>query len=275
VLLDSDVARLYGYEVRAINQTAKRNEARFPERYRFQLTKEETEQHALKSQSVTLNAGRGQHIKKYPFAYTEHGVSMLAGLLRNPTAIHVSLGIIDAFIEMRRFINANRDVFAKLVSIDNKLMEHDRKFDEVFDLLQAPEAIRQSIFYKGQFYDAFALIIGFIQKAKTQITIIDNYADNSVLDMLANKKEGVVITIITSNPSKLGKQNLEKFEKQHGSLAVVENKDFHDRFIIIDDKEVYAFGASVKDAGNKCFAVSKNEDTARFLEYVNGVIVKQ
>ena len=149
VLLDSDVAMLYGYEKRVLNQTAKRNEERFPERYRFQLTKEEYEQLPSKSQFVILNTGRGSNVKKLPFVYTEHGIGMLAGLLRNKTAVQVSINIIDAFIEMKRFINVNRDVFAKIVSIDNKLLEHDRKFDEVFDLLQQPEIIKQNIFTKA------------------------------------------------------------------------------------------------------------------------------
>ena len=272
VLLDCDVAMLYGYEKRALNQTAKRNEERFPERYRFQLTREEYEQLPLKSQYVILKKGRGQHVKKFPYAYTEHGISMLAGLLRNKTAVQVSINIIDAFIEMKKFVNVNRDVFAKIVSIDNKLLEHDRKFDEVFDLLQLPEVIKQNIFYKGQFYDAFTLVADLIEKATTSIIVIDNYADNSVLEMLAGKKSGVSITIITANPGKISIQLLNKFIAQYGPVKVVASKDFHDRFVILDEKDVYAFGASLKDLGNKCFEVSKVEDTARFLSYVQGLI---
>ena len=163
VLLDDDVARLYGYEKRAINQAAKRNEDRFPERYRFQLTKEEYDRLPSISQTVILKEGRGSNVKKLPFAYTEHGVSMLAGLLRNKTAVQVSLGIIDAFIEMRELLIANRDVFTKMISIDSKLLEHDHKFDEVFNLLQQPELVKQSVFFKGQFYDAFKLVIDLIK----------------------------------------------------------------------------------------------------------------
>jgi len=272
VLLDSDVAMLYGYEKRAINQTAKRNEERFPERYRFQLTMDEYKQVSLKSQSVILKTGQGQHIKKLPWCYTEQGVSMLAGLLRNPTAVQVSLGIIDAFVEMRRFVNTNRDAFTKLVSIDNKLLEHDRKFDEVFDLLQAPETIKQSIFYKGQFYDAFKLVTDIIKKAKKRIVVIDNYANDTVVDMLAKKNKGVATVVITSSPSKLSKQCLDTFGKQYEPIQVVKSNDFHDRFIILDDTDVYVFGASIKDAGNKCFGVFKNEDSGRTVAYVNAII---
>jgi hypothetical protein len=271
VLLDSDVAMLYGYEKRAINQTAKRNEDRFPERYRFQLTKEEYDQLPSKSQTVILNSGRGSNVKKLPFAYTEHGISMISGLLRNKTAVQVSLGIIDAFVEMREFFNANRDVFTKIVSIDNKLLEHDRKFDEVFDLLQQPEAIKQCIFFKGEFYDAFKLVIELIRQANISITIIDNYADDSVLDMLANKKHGASVTIITSHPNKLTQQHLAKFTAQHGQPTIVASKDFHDRFIALDGKEVYLFGASLKDVGAKCFGVSEIEDAAEFLTRISKI----
>jgi hypothetical protein len=282
VLLDSDVARLYGYETKYINQAAKRNEDRFPERYRFQLTLEEAEQISSKSQIVTLNANmekamRSQIVtaskrneRHLPFAYSEHGVSMLAGLLRSPTAVQVSLGIIDAFIEMRQFLNANHDVFAKLVRIDNKLLDHDRKFDEVFDLLQTPDTVKQSVFYKGQFYDAFKLVIGIIKSAKKSLIIIDNYADDSVLDMLTQKNNGVSVAVVTSNPGKLSQQSLTKFSSQYGQLQIVECKDFHDRFIISDSKDVYAFGASIKDLGKKCFGIWKMEDNAtQFVTYVN------
>jgi hypothetical protein len=272
VLLDSDVAMLYGYEKRSINQAAKRNEDRFPERYRFQLTMAEYLQLPSKSQSVILDTGRGQNIKKLPWAYTEQGVSMLAGLLRNPTAVQVSLGIIDAFVEMRKFINANRDVFAKLVSIDNKLLEHDKKFDEVFDLLQAPETAKQFIFFKGQFYDAFKLVSDIIKKAKRQIIIIDNYCNDAVLDVLTKKDSSVAVVVITANSAKMTQQCLGNFSKQYGPVRIIKSKDFHDRFIIVDNKEVYAFGASLKDLGKKCFEVSKNEDTERFVAYVDSII---
>lgn len=281
VLLDSDVARLYGYEVKASNQSAKRNKERFPERYRFQLTKEETELCVLKSQSVTLKTGQGQHIKKYPYVYTEQGVSMLAGILRSPIAVQVSLGIIDAFVEMRQLLNSSGDVYAniislnnKLIRIDGKLQTHDEKFDELFDLLQPPDTAKQSIFYKGQFFDAYAFAVQLIQKAKTQLIIIDNYSDDSILEMLASKRQAVRVTLVTSNPIKIRSRALEKFEQQYGEIAIIACNDFHDRFIIIDNNEVYAFGASLKDMGKKCFEVSRHEDTDYFITYVHEAIDK-
>jgi hypothetical protein len=186
----------------------------------------------------------------------------------------------NAFVETQRFIYANRDVFSRIVSIDNQLAEHggrladhDRRFDEVFRQLQPPEAARQSVFFKGEFYDAFKLVVEIIGKARSSIIIIDNYANDTVLDMLANKKGGVAATIVTGKPSRLSAQYLEKFQQQHGEVSVVENRDFHDRFVILDGTDVYVFGASLKDAGNKCFGVWKMEDTAvQLVSHVNSVI---
>lgn len=291
VLLDSDVARLYGYETKRINETATRNVKRFPSNFRFQLSEEEADKILrfqlevssggadLRSQFATSNhtesgANLQRGGRRYrPYAYTEQGIGMLSGLLKNDTAIEVSIGIMNAFVEMRKFINVNRDVFAKMVSIDSRLMEHDRKFDEVFDLLQQPEIAKQNIFFKGQFFDAFKLVIDIIQQAKSSITVIDSYANDSVLDMLAHKQSEVAVTIVTANPDKLTKQYLIKFIAQYGQVEVVFSRDFHDRFIILDDKEVYAFGASLKDLGKKCFEVSRNEDVEQFIAYVSKCII--
>jgi hypothetical protein len=220
----------------------------------------------------TLNSGRGSNIKYLPYAFSEHGIIALAGVLRNKVAAQVSIGITKAFVEMRSFLSANRDVFAKIVSIDNKLLEHDRKFDEVFNLLQQPEAVKQCVFYKGQFYDAFKLVIGFIRQAKTSIAIIDSYANGSVLEMLAEKRPGVSAAIITANPGKIPQQHLQRFAAQHGTLQIRANRDFHDRFVIVDGRDVYAFGASLKDLGKRCFGVFKVEDTDAFLSCVEGIL---
>ena len=280
VLLDSDVALLYGYEVKNLNRAATRNEDRFPPEFRFQLTAQELEQ-VLRFQNGTSNStdnttGENRGGRRYlPYVYTEHGIIMLAGVLRNEKAVQVSIGITKAFVEMRRFIHANNEIFTKIMSIDNKLLEHDRKFDEVFDLLHPPEIIRQNIFYKGQFYDAYELIIRLVKKAKSSIIVIDNYANSSVLDMLTNKKESVVIVIITANPGELSSEHLKRFVVQYGAVEVMASRDFHDRFIIVDKNEVYAFGASLKDVGKKCFEVSKSEDPARFMAYVQSIIAQK
>jgi hypothetical protein len=167
------------------------------------------------------------------------GIGMLSGILKNDTAVQVSLEIMRAFVEMRKFISANKDVFAKIVQIDSKLLEHDRKFDEVFDLLQQPEPVKQSIFYKGELDDALALITSFIKKAHTSIVIIDNYANGAVLDMFTEKQFDVAVTIITANPDMISRKRQQAYTTQYGVLRIVENHDFHDRFIIVDDKDVY------------------------------------
>ena len=274
VLLDSDVAMLYGYETKGINKAVSRNLERFPQEFRFQLTVHEAE-HLLRFQNGTSKDGTSKDHggRRYrPFVFTEYGVIALAGVLRNETATQTSIRIIKAFVEMRKLINSNRNVFAKIASIDNKLSEHDRKFDEVFDLLQQPEPVRQSIFFKGQFYDAFKLVVDIIRQAKSTVTIIDNYVDNSVFDLFSNKQQNVKATIITANTSKLSKHCLDKFAAQHGKVQIVANRDFHDRFIILDNKEVYVFGASLKDLGNKCFAVFKIEDSDELVARVSKLI---
>ncbi|MDR1775852.1 MAG: ORF6N domain-containing protein [Actinomycetes bacterium] len=295
VLLDSDVARLYGYEVRRINETAQRNNKRFPPEFRFRLTGDEydallrsqivtpgndqTDEIVLRSQNATLKSGRGHHRKYLPYAYTEQGIGMLSGLLKNEIAVHVSVGIMNAFVEMRQFISTNHDVFANIAHINNRLLDHDQrlveqgtKIDEILALLGTPETEKQFIFYKGQFYDALKLVIRLLRQAKTSIVVVDNYVDNSLLEMLENKREGVSVTVVTAKTSGLSDLHLLKFGAQYGPVAVVVNKDFHDRFIILDNKEVYVFGSSLKDAGNKCFGVWKMEDSVQLRATVMGII---
>jgi hypothetical protein len=293
VLLDRDVARLYGYESKRINETANRNNNRFPEQFRFQLTTAE-EEDILKSQIATSsgpsfisqstisssvqNAKHGGR-RKPPFAYTEQGIGMLSGLLRSDTVAQVSIGIMNAFVEIRQFISSNQDVFANIANINRRLLEHDNKFleqgtnfNEILDLLNATETPKQSVFYNGQFYDAFKFAIEIIKNAKNNITVIDNYIDDSVLDMLAKKAVGVSVVIITSNPNRLSKLHTKKFSSQYGHVQVVKCKNFHDRFILLDHKEVYVFGASIKDLGNKCFGIWKMEDTTtQFITKVDKI----
>ena len=196
---------------------------------------------------------------------------MLSGLLKNDTAIDVSIGIMNAFVEMRKLLAANADIFANLAHINTKLLEHDHKLDEVFAFLAQPEVIKQNIFYKGQFYDAHRLVRDIIGQAKSRIIVIDNYADGSVLDLLTDKAEDVRVTIIADTASRIPNTAVSMFEKQYGSIEIIVSKDFHDRFIMADN-EIYIFGASLKDLGKKCFGVFKSEDTARFLAYVEQVI---
>lgn len=289
VMLDSDVAMLYHYETKKINQAVKRNIERFPEKFCFQLTEEEFsslrsqivtlnkttvqenfEDSSLRSQIVTLNknTGRGKHRKYLPYVFTEQGIAMLSGLLKNDIAIQVSINIMDAFVEMRKFLMVNGQLFERLTNVEYKLLEHDKKFDKVFDQLQNEENIKQKIFFEGQIYDAYSLIIDIIKKANKKILIIDNYIDDSVLKMLTKKNKNVEVVILTSNKSNIQKIDIQKFNKEYPILKVAETNKFHDRFIVIDNKEMYHLGASIKDLGKKCFGINKIED----LDIVEKVI---
>lgn len=289
VMLDSDVAMLYHYPTKRINEAVNRNKQRFPENFCFQLTEEEykslrfknftlnevnskdvNEDNSLRSQIATLdeNAGRGKHRKYLPYVFTEQGIAMLSGLLRNDIAIQVSINIMNAFVEMRKFLAVNGQIFERLTNVEYKLLEHDKKFDKVFDQLQHEENIKQKIFFEGQIYDAYSLIIDIIKKANKKILIIDNYIDDSVLKMITKKNKDVEVVILTSDKSNIQKIDIQKFNKEYPILKVAKTNKFHDRFIVIDNKEMYHLGASIKDLGKKCFGINKIED----LDIINKVI---
>ena len=256
VMLDSDVAMLYHYETRRINETVKRNVERFPIAFCFQLTSKEYT--TLKSQIATSNIRGGK--QKLPYAFTEKGILMLAGLLKSEVAIEVSIKIVEAFVEMKKFISTNGQLFERLTNVEYKLLEHDKKFDEVFNELQHEENIKQKIFFEGQIWDSYSLIIDIIKKANEKIVIIDNYIDDSILKMLSKKNKNVEIVILTSNKSNIENLDVQKFNKEYGTLKIAKTEKFHDRFIIIDNKDLYHIGASLKDLCKKCFAISKIED---------------
>ena len=256
VMLDSDVARLYHYETRRINETVKRNSERFPIEFCFQLTSQEYE--ILKSQIATSNIRGGK--QKLPYVFTEKGILMLSGLLKNEIAIEVSIKIVEVFVEMRKFLSSNEQLFERLTNVEYKLLEHDKKFDQVFDQLQHEENIKQKIFFEGQIYDAYSLIIDIIKKANNKILIIDNYIDDNVLKMLTKKNKNVEVVILTSDRSNIEKIDIQNFNKEYPLLKIAKTNKFHDIFIIIDNKEMYHLGASIKDLGKKCFGINKIED---------------
>ena len=270
VMLDSDVARLYHYETKNINKTVKRNIDRFPKDFCFQLT--ESEFQDLRFQFGTLNrkVNNGDVTRKYlPYVFTEQGISMLSGVLKNEIAVKVSISIIRAFVEMRKFISSNGQLFERLTNVEYKLLEHDKKFDQVFEQLQHEENIKQKIFFEGQIYDAYSLIIDIIKKANKKILIIDNYIDESVLKMLTKKNKEVEVAILTSDKSKIEKIDIQKFNKEYPILKVAKTNKFHDRFIVIDNKEMYHLGASIKDLGRKCFGINKIEDLDIIERFIN------
>ena len=272
VMLDSDVAMLYHYETKNVNKAMKRNIDRFPEDFCFQLTNDEFKN--LRFQFGTLNkkVNNGKVTRKYlPYVYTEQGISMLAGVLKNDIAIQVSISIIRAFIEMRKFMSSNSQIFERLTNVEYKLLEQDKKFDEIFNQLQYEENIKQKIFFEGQIYDAYSLVIDIIKRAKSKIMIIDNYIDDSILKILVKKNKNVEVVILTSKNSNISKLDIQKFNKEYPILKVAKTDKFHDRFIIIDNKELYHCGASIKDLGKKCFGINKIDD----IEIINKFVKMQ
>ncbi len=269
VMLDSDVARLYHYETRRINEAVKRNIERFPIEFCFQLNNNEYE--FLKSQFATSKIRGGKH--KLPYVFTEKGILMLSGLLKNEIAIEVSINIIEAFVEMRKFIINNGQVFERLTSIECKLLDYDNKFNLVFNELQKQkeQEDNQKIFFKGQIYDAYELIINIIKTARNKIVIIDNYIDDTILEMLKKKNKDVETTILTSQNCNITRLDIRKFNEQYPILKIAMTNNFHDRFIIIDNKELYHCGASLKDLGKKCFGINKIEDI-EIIEKIIGCI---
>ncbi len=258
VMLDSDLAILYKVTTGRLNEQVKRNLSRFPSQFMFQLT--ESEYKSLISQIAISNKGRGGR-RKLPYAFTEAGIAMLSAVLKSNVAVEVSIKIIDAFVEMRRFLVSNRELFSRLDRVELKQIETDKKLEEVFDCLAFQKEVRQKLFYNGQIYDAFSFLVDLIKKATTSIVLIDNYVDTDTLNILCKKNSNVNIEILGSGKGSLSNQDIQKFNTQYPNLTVRNINDFHDRFIIIDDKEVYHIGASLKDAGRKSFGVTKIEET--------------
>lgn len=198
--------------------------------------------------------------------FTEQGVSMLSAVLHSPTAIEVSIKIMDAFVEMRYFIADNAHMFEQIRSIELKQAEYqkatDERFEKVFDYMGAHEEPRQKVFFEGQVWDAFELLISFVQKAKSRIVLVDGYVDTTTLNILAKKAESVSVTIWTHPKTKLTERDIEAFNAQYPLLDVRHTTAFHDRFLILDDSKGYFVGASLKDAGKRSFAVTRIEDAA-------------
>ena len=258
VMLDSDLAMLYGCKngTKDINKAVKRNLDRFPEDFYFQISKNEFEN--LKFHFGTSSANNYGGIRKLPHVFTEQGVAMLATVLRTENASRVSVKIMRTFVAMRKFINENKDIFRRLTTVEYKLLEHDDQIDELFDKFEPKKLENQKIFFYGEIYDSFSLIIEIIKEAEEKIIIIDNYVDKSILDMLVYKKENVSVELITSSHY-LTKLDINKFNSQYPNLKIKYSNIFHDRFIIIDSN-LYHLGASLKDLGKKCFGINKIED---------------
>lgn len=269
VMLDSDLAKLYGCKngTKEINQAVRNNLDKFPERFSWKLTESERNNLLVKifdQKNIELRGGK----YKNPRVFTEQGVAMLATILKSKTATQVSIRIMDAFVSMRKFINENKDIFKKITTIEYKLFEHDDKIDKLFDIFETKKIEKQKLFFNGEIYDAYSLIIGLIKEAKERIIMIDNYMDKSILDMLVYKNKEVKVELITSSHY-LTKLDINKFNSQYRELIIKYSNIFHDRFIIIDDN-LYHVGASIKDLGKKCFGINKIQDE----DYLNKIISK-
>ena len=259
VILDSDIAKLYEVETRRINEAVKRNLKRFPTEFCFQLNEEEYD--FLRSQIATLKIqGRGQHRKYLPYAFTEQGVAMLSTVLHSDKAIKVSINIMKAFTEMRNFILNNKMLFEKISNIELKQIEYqkstDDKFEKVFEYISEHKEKEQKIFFDGQVYDAFSMIIDLIKKAENEIILIDNYVDIDTLNILSKKNDKVKVELYTKSNTKLNANDINKFNLQYPKLEVKYTEVFHDRFLILDKKYIYHIGASIKDVGKKCFGIT-------------------
>lgn len=256
VIVDRDLAELYGVETKSLNQAVKRNIDRFPESFRFQMSKEEVDK-------VVTNCDRLSMLKfspNKPYAFTEQGVAMLASVLHSPSAVQISIKIIEAFVAMRHFLLSNAQVFQRLDRMELKQLETDHKIEQIFDKLEEQSVIpKQNIFFDGQVFDAYRFVSGLIKSAKTEIVLIDNYIDESVLTMLDKRDSSVKATIYTKQITSQFQLDVNKHNAQYAPISVQPFNKAHDRFLIIDDK-VYHFGASLKDLGKKWFAVSLMQD---------------
>ena len=280
VMIDIDLADLYGVDNRSLKQSVRRNINKFPDDFLFKLTQEEANQLISigVSQNVIppgYNTGGSEM-----FAFTEHGVAMLASVLKSQNATIISVAIIRAFIAMRHFILSNAQVFQRLDRIEHKLLETENSIGELFNRIDERSITpSQGLFYNGQIFDAYKFICDLIKTARSRIILIDNYVDDTVLTMLDKRSDGIPATIYTQTLSDQLKLDLTKHNEQYPAIDVHIFKKSHDRFLIIDDS-VYLVGASLKDVGKKWFGVTKmsaidpNEMIARLGEGLPGLRCK-
>ena len=260
VMLDKDLATLYGVETRVLNQTVKRNIERFPDDFRFELSREE----CLRSQIVISNGRGGNRYSTY--AFTEQGVAMLSSVLRSQTAVEVNIQIMRAFVSMRHFMVNNASVFSRLETIEYhqlEMQQHqqetDKRIDEVFRRLDEGNAKpKQGVFYNGQIYDAYTFVSDLIKSAKKRIVLIDNYVDETVLTLLDKSDNNVSAIIYTQQISRQFQLDIDRHNAQYAPIDVETFHLSHDRFLCIDN-DVYHIGASIKDLGKKWFGFSKME----------------
>lgn len=254
VMIDRDLAELYGVDTKRINEQMKRNKERFPVSFCFQLTENEKKELVAVCDRFELL----KHSSSLPYAFTEQGVAMLSAVLRSETAVKVSIRIMEAFVEMRKVLAENSFIANRLERLEKQQLQNDQKFEELFKALEAGYLnAEKGIFFDGQIFDAYHFVSNLIKKAQKSIILVDNYVDDSVLTLLSKRNKGVLIKICTKQISQQLRLDAEKFTAQYGRIEIIEFSKSHDRFLILDDKELYHFGASLKDLGKKWFAFSK------------------
>lgn len=271
VLVDRDLAELYDVPTKRLNEQVKRNLDRFPEKFRFQLTQSEKAE-------LVANCDRFKNLKHStvnPYVFTEQGVAMLSAVLKSKIAVETSIRIIEAFVAMRKFIINNAQIFQKIDAIEKRQLKYemstDERFEKVFNALQQDKLDpKQGIFFDGQIFDAHKFVSDLIRKAEKSIILIDNYIDDTVLNLFSKRKKNVMVTIYTANISKTLETDFKKFNAQYAPIELKEFKNSHDRFMIVDDEDVYHFGDSLKDLGKKWFAFSKFDKVAlKLLDNLN------
>ncbi len=267
VMIDRDLAHLYQVEPKRLNEQVKRNIQRFPQSFRFQLTD-------IEKNELVANCDRFaslKHSTSLPYAFTEQGISMLSAVLKSDIAIEVSIKIIESFVSTRRLISSNSLMFDRFERIEQRLFSHDENFNKIFNTIeQKSTPQKQHIFYDGQIFDAYIFVSDIIKSAKKSIKLIDNYIDESTLILFTKRDTNISMKIYTKTISKQLQLDLKKHNEQYPEIEIKKFDLSHDRFLIIDEKEVYHFGASLKDLGKKWFAVSKMDiNSFEMMEKLN------
>ncbi|VXC56197.1 MULTISPECIES: ORF6N domain-containing protein [Bacteroidota] len=264
VMLDSDLASLYQVETKILNKSVKRNLDRFPDKFCFQLTDEESD--FLRFQIGTSNVGRGGR-RYLPYVFSEQGIAMLSAVLCSDVAVRVSIEI----VEMRRMLISNASLFHRLDTIEVKQLQADQKFEEIFKALESNKLYSEKgIFFNGQIFDAYTFVSDVVRSAENSIILLDNYVDDTVLTLLGKRKDNVTTKIYTKTISNQLRLDLQRYNSQYSPIEIETFADAHDRFLNIDDTELYHIGASLKDLGKKWFAFSRMDiEVAKMLRFLN------
>jgi len=266
VMLDRDLAALYGVETRALNQAVRRNIGRFPEDFMFQLSKED----CLRSQIVTLNEARGKHLKYLPYAFTENGIAMLSSVLRSETAIDVNIRIMRAFTALRRFVSDHAGLVQRVGAIELKQLETDKRIDTVFDALDRGNLLPSGILPAESEFDSMRYVSRLIESAQSEIVLVDPYSDAVTLEVLSKKRPGVKVRLVCKDRGKPTPTEIAKFNRQYKGLSVTHSDDFHDRFLIIDNVELHGLGSSVNCLGRRITSYTTRDarEVAKLLAMV-------